>query len=369
MRLPIEKSYGSYGKKPADKQGKRRLKNARITHVSLVRRGRNKMPVVMKSGGRFEIETICKAVEDGELLHTLVYVPERPDTDEDVASRDEIRKMAHDFLGNGGNVDIEHDLIPLGPDRVRIAETFVVQKGDPRFQGWTDYSGEPVDADGSWAMIFKLLDPALKSAAKRGELNGVSMFGHAEVEQIHKTAELPDPETEEDEPMKPDEIKELAQAVAESTAAAVVKALKPEAPKAPETPKAPAEPEKVKPVFKGDPRDQKALAAFQEECLLASLDLSNSKDMATWQAHIAKSQKKDGEGDEAEGGEAGELKAQIAALTARLDKVSKSSSVPVGKGKDDEKEPAFVGLSKAESGVYARGRSIAAAFNKQNGRE
>lgn len=366
MRLRILKSYG----RPDSKKARRRLKNAKITHVSLVKRGRNKMPVVMKSGGRFELETIVKA--QGDLLHALVYVPERADTDGDVASREEVRKMAHAFLSNGGNIDIEHDLQPLGPEKVQIAETFVVQKGDPRFDGMLDYQGDPVDAEGSWAMILKLLDPGLKSAAARGELNGVSMFGHAEVEQLAKEDTADEQLTEDDEPMKPEEIQQIV----EATTAAVVKAIKPpEAAPKPATPETPKAPERVKPVFKGDPRDTKALAKFQEECLLASLDLSDSEDMATWQAHLVKVQKaegKDGEGseNENEGGEAGELRQQIAALNARLDKVSKSSAVPAGSGKGDEKDadPKLTGLKKGEGEPYARGRSIAAQINKRNGR-
>ena len=68
----------------------------------------------MKSGGRIEIPlAVSKMVPAEGLLYSLVYAPEFADIDGDVMDAAEIQKMAHSFLANGGNIDVEHDLDPL----------------------------------------------------------------------------------------------------------------------------------------------------------------------------------------------------------------------------------------------------------------
>ncbi|KKN08015.1 hypothetical protein LCGC14_1061080 [marine sediment metagenome] len=166
---------------------KRRLKNAKITHISLCRKGRNKLRTVMKSGGRIEIPLTVSKLDDTEgLLYCLVYVPELVDIDGDIMDAAEIQKMAHGFLSNGGNIDVEHDLDPLSSEQIRICETLIVQKGDERFSNIT-YDGETIDPTGSWGVVLKILDPELKAAYDAGEWDGVSMWGQAEWSPVHKT--------------------------------------------------------------------------------------------------------------------------------------------------------------------------------------
>ena len=51
-----------------------------------------------------------------------------------MASADVIREMAHDFMTEP-RIDVMHDGKALGTDKVSVAESFIVQKGDPRFDG------------------------------------------------------------------------------------------------------------------------------------------------------------------------------------------------------------------------------------------
>lgn len=349
-------------------QPRRRLKRGNITHVSLCRRGKNLIPVLMKGDGTVVFETVSKMNREG-LLHALVYVPERVDADRDVADVAAIKSFAHGFLANGGNIDVEHDGQPLGPEQVQIAEHFIIQKagGDPRFAGWRDAHGEPVDETGAWAMVLKVLDPELRAAYDRGDWNGVSLFGRAEAEMVGKSAERrkinPSPNQEDDD-MTPEQIQELAQKVAETTAAAVAKALKPTEP-APQ-PKPEQKPPEAKPVFAGDPRDEEALAKFEEECLLKSLDLSTPEGMKKWREHLAKSapkpKPKPKEGEDEPNPNAD----RIAALEKELADLRKASSAPDAPAEGEGKKPVMAGLAKSEAEQWQKGRDAMRAFQKKN---
>lgn len=166
---------------------RRRIRDAKITHVSLCKRGANRLPVLFKSkDGKevVEVAPIVKYDDDQGEMTALVYIPDHVDADGDTAEADAIRKMCHSWAASGSQVDINHDLKPLSRDQVFVAENFIVQKDDPRFRNWTDSSGKPVDATGGWAQVYKFIDPDLRAAAKAGEIGGVSMYGPAEVEQL-----------------------------------------------------------------------------------------------------------------------------------------------------------------------------------------
>lgn len=330
---------------------KRRITKAKITHLSLCQRGKNKQPVLMKSGNRLQVEMLTKAAKEG-ILYALVYVPDRPDSDGDVASADVIKGMAHDFLSNaaeaGGGIDIEHNLQTLGPDKVRIAETFIVQKGDPRFEGWSDYEGKSVDPTGSWGVALKILDPELRAAAERGELNGVSMFGTAEVESV-KAETAAQPTTQDENPdMTPEQMKALAEMIA--------KALKPEAPAAPAVPTPAAKPEPIK--FEGDPTNLDDIAKHEEKLFMASLDLSKAEDVAKLRARVEakKAQPQN---------PAPENAARVAELEAELANLRKASNAPTpapGKGVPADQVEKVTGLKKADQDLVTHARGIAARF-------
>lgn len=261
----------------ASPRAKRRIVSAKVTHVSLVSRGANKCPVLMKSGGRVEFSMLFKAGEEEGLLLGLVYVPEENgavDTEGDVAPRAVVKQMAHGFVANGAHLDIEHDLKVLTPDQASVAETFLVQKGDKRFEGWVDNYGTPVDATDAWGMLIKISDPGLRKAVKDGSIAGLSLFGLAEVEPIAKSTSIL-------ETMNLQELSALLDAREAKLLEAVTKAV---APKPPETPP-PAPVVAVK--FEGDPLDAKAVAAHKEKLFLASLDMGKSTDVEKLEAYLA----------------------------------------------------------------------------------
>lgn len=164
----------------------RRIKKARITHISLVPRGANRMPVLYKQDGSVQFDLLTKVGSDfdeqGELL-AVVYVPELRDSQGDIASAKVVKEMMHSFAREGKGIDIRHDGKPVGKDRAFVAEQFLVQKGDSRFDGFKDYDGNEVDVTGAWAVIIKIEDEELRRLYREGQWNGVSMGGVGEVEE------------------------------------------------------------------------------------------------------------------------------------------------------------------------------------------
>lgn len=163
----------------------RRITKAKITTISLVPRGANQMPVIYKSDDDVaEFGTIVKddrLDEHGELT-AIVYAPEQTDSQGDIASAAVIKDMAYDFAQRGlGDIDLRHDGKPVSKNDAYVAESFIVQKGDPRFDGTKDYDGNKVDVAGAWATVIKIEDKGLRTLYREGKWNGVSMFGNATV--------------------------------------------------------------------------------------------------------------------------------------------------------------------------------------------
>jgi hypothetical protein len=330
----------------------RKIRRAKITHVSLCRRGVNHLPVLMKSSGRLQVEMLTKAAKEG-IVYALVYLPDVPDREGDVATREVIKAMAHDFLANAaeanGGIDIEHNFKVLTPDQVRIAETFIVQKGDPRFEGWKDHSGNQVNPDGAWGMALKVLDPTLRSEFESGNLNGVSMFGHAELEPIGKSdSNAHNPNQPQENPMTPQEMAALGAEIAK----AVVTALKP----APETPVQKAQIE-----FEGDITNEADLRAHEDKLFMASLDLSKPSDVAKLRKHVAARKAEDAKAEalaKSQNPNAG----RIAELEKELGELRKASGAPVTKAAegDNAEQPTQSGaLSKAERTQWDSGKKAA----------
>ena len=159
----------------------KRLKNPRIKWVSLCPAGKNRIPVLFKEDGTFEVELLSKMSSEG-ILTALVYVPDLLDSDGDFADAQTVKEMAYSFQKEGGQIDLRHDGKALGRDRAWVAETFIVQKGDPRFNEFRTRSGEKVDPTGSWGMVIKVEDPNLQKLYNDGAWHGVSLAGVAERE-------------------------------------------------------------------------------------------------------------------------------------------------------------------------------------------
>lgn len=244
----------------------RRLKNPKVTLVSLVSRPKTGLRAIVKSDGTFEYPALIKADgERGEIL-ALVYPAERPDADDDIASADVVREMAHSHARTGLALDVQHDGKPLSKSQAFVAESFIVQPGDPRFSGWKDSEGNDVDAAGGWAQVIRLEDPVLRKAFKDGTLSGVSLFGTAQREPVGDPRSvfkaLKSLFLREEEPPAMTE-SQIAEIVAKSNKPlleaieGLVKQIKPAAPAAPDASDGP--------VFKGDPDSLEDLLAFQRE--------------------------------------------------------------------------------------------------------
>lgn len=181
---------------PAMTKPRRRIKKARITHISLCPKGMNRLPVLFKSddeSGNLEVQfnTLIKANEEEGTITALVWPAEMPDAMGDVASAEVVKQMSYSFMremasGNGG-LDIRHNLETVDPADAYVAESFIVQKGDPRFSGMTNSDGQPVDAAGAWATVIKLDNEELRVQYRSGKWDGVSMYGQALVEPVAKS--------------------------------------------------------------------------------------------------------------------------------------------------------------------------------------
>lgn len=165
---------------------RRRIKRAKVTHISLVPRGANRLPVIFKEDDdTFDIELLMKAAEDfqekGELT-AIVYAPEQRDSQGDIASAEVIKEAMYDAARDGIKIDMRHDGVTVAKSQAFVAESFIVQQGDPRFEGIKTYAGKTVDPTGAWGVVIKVDDPGLRQKYRDGEWNGVSMGGTALVE-------------------------------------------------------------------------------------------------------------------------------------------------------------------------------------------
>lgn len=340
----------------------RRIKDAKITLISLCARGKNKLPVLYKADGNsVTLEPLVKASADfderGELL-AVVYAPEQRDADGDIADAETVRKMAHSYARDGRGLDIHHDGKPLEKVRAYVAESFIIQKGDPRFAGWKNESGAEVDVTGGWGILVQIDDPALRKAYRDGAWNGVSMFGQAVVEAGKSEIETLLVDTfkavlaqsgqrtsHEDDDMKPEEltaaltknnedlVTKIVPKLAETVAAEVAKALKPADPKpdAKTEAKTEAKPE-VAPVFKGDPSKPEDVKAFREELaafeLRKGVDWTNPKSVDEYLAKLEKAKGQKPEGNE--GGEPAGSNADHGNETSQLSKAGTADALKLG---------------------------------------
>lgn len=258
---------------------KRRFTQANVNFLSLCVRGKNRLPVIYKAEGDvLDLDMLVKADtnfgDNGELT-AIVYAPEFRDRDGDIASADVIKKAMYDASRKGVGIDIRHNEKALPKDQIYIAENFIVQKGDARFNDMKDYEGNPVDVTGAWAVVLKVEDAELRKAYREGGWNGISMAGTAAVvveksnkseEVINRLVELLDPSKKETPmPLSKEDIAEIAKSVKELIAPAPVAVTKTDADTAP--------------LFKGDMSDVKAIREHRKQVKI--YDLRKSADLTT----------------------------------------------------------------------------------------
>lgn len=166
---------------------KRQILKAKIGFLSLCPAGANTLRTVYKSAEgdeNVELQVITKEMtEQGELI-CCVYAPDLEDSQGDQASAEVIKDFAYDFAKTGGSIDIKHNEEALGKDQIFVAESTIIQKGDPRFADIEDYDGDSVDVTGGWGVILKVEDEKLQDLYRSGEWGGISMGGMMQVRDI-----------------------------------------------------------------------------------------------------------------------------------------------------------------------------------------
>jgi hypothetical protein len=374
----------------------KRIKKARIQFITLCPRGRNQMPVLYKADGTVAFDALTKATEDAGELTNIVYTPERPDTDNHLASAEVIKDMAHSFQKEGGQIDIRHDGKAVGPDQAYVAESFIVQKGDPRFADYTDYNGNAVDATGAWATVIKIDDPELRRLYREGEWNGVSMFGQGlltvekadeeeapgwftkflsrvGIKNINSTTPIQEINVEKQE------LQEILKADREALVADLVKALKPE-PTIEETneditkeddidltdPKALREQaeklEKEEAIKNLDLSDPKALRAYADSLEKADDDSADDSadDAADETADDAADENIEKEDDDADAKLIDELRAKL--RKAEIKQGSRQTA-----SADSNEDEVYADFSKEETAAIKQGSRMAQFNNKEHG--
>lgn len=332
----------------------RRITGADIKFVSLCPRGMNGLRTLYKSDGDGQgsvtLQPIIKAGDDfmekGQLV-AAVWVPNRQDREGDWADAATVEKMAHSFARNGMQVDLRHDERALTKDEVFVAESFVIQKGDPRFANLTDYDGTEVDATGGWGAVFQIESPELRKEYREGKWGGVSMAGPALVvdEEPPASARFTKMAAalDGDDEMKPEEMKKalddsntalLAGMKAMFTEAGILKTEDDEPKK--------STAKKEAPTFTGDLNDPAAIRKHLAEVELANIDTSDPAALAKHAETLEAASKSD-DGDEGDdknkSPELRKAERELAASQERVRKLQGKSNQPAeGAGQEDEIE-------------------------------
>jgi len=369
---------------------RRRIKKARVAFVSLVPAGANGLPVLYKSEDKTAtFSALTKAGpnfdEKGE-IHALVYVPETPDRDGDVASAEVVKEMAYSFMQEGSKVDVRHDGKALPREEVYVAENFIVQKEDTRFHGWKDHAGQPVDATEGWGMVLKVEDEDLRKQYREGKWAGVSLAApEAEVEvlkedsasaldtfmdRLLKRIAGEDVSKEEDPDMTPEEMKK---ALEESNKALVTSLAKeiPEIVKGLLSKEAPKDPPKDEEGFTGDPTDVKAvkkhLAKVRKAKLAKSVDWNDPEAVEQYLESVEKDADADDGGGDDEDPKVARLEAELAKLRKASKAGGKSSNDPAPGPEAAGILLAFEDLSKERKEEAIAGVTLASDINRQRG--
>ena len=119
---------------------------------------------------------LIKSIEEQVVLGA-VYVPESIDSDGETMTKEDVQKMAYEFLSNGlvEKIDVGHSCEESGN---MVVESFVSRDNDPDFVPGTWVLGVKINNDEDWIKI------------KKGELNGFSFFGTSKKESKRVLVEI-----------------------------------------------------------------------------------------------------------------------------------------------------------------------------------
>jgi hypothetical protein len=218
---------------------RKRIRNINCTFVSLLKRGANRAPALLKDEtDGITLTALTKASSNGE-LHVLVYVPDHDDAHGHYMTKADVRQACHTHAQNGGTLDLRHDCKPLSKAQAVVVENMILTKQDDRF-AQADRDGKPIKHDGAWAQIIKIHDPELLKQAEAGELAEVSLYAPAGGYELVDDAPGPAAKTETPKTMDPEQMKAFMEGLAkafEKQTEALTKALTPKAPEKVEAPK------------------------------------------------------------------------------------------------------------------------------------
>lgn len=109
---------------------------------------------------------IKKSDDELQIVWVELYVPDVPDTDHDYMTAEEIMKMSYRWMSKSNMhcIDIEHNCENTSSF---VVESFIARKGDPDF------------IEGAWVTGIHVPDSDLWSQVRKGQFNGVSMYGLA----------------------------------------------------------------------------------------------------------------------------------------------------------------------------------------------
>jgi Putative phage serine protease XkdF len=159
--------------------GKYALKDAKITHISLVDKGANGKPfAIIKEEGKESLQKdirIAKTDKAKQIVYGVVYEPDVEDAHGDTMTAEEIEKAAHGFMErqNTYNIDKQHD---LDADKGYVVESYIapvdMELGDQEIK------------KGSWVAGVKVTDTDTWGQIEKGEITGFSMWGVGKREKI-----------------------------------------------------------------------------------------------------------------------------------------------------------------------------------------
>lgn len=372
----------------------RRIKKLFPQFISLVPKGMNQLPVIYKEDGgqgSFEASLLTKACDRFEELGEIigcVYAPEHRDKEGDIASGEVIKEAVYNAAREGGaKIDMRHNGVVLPKEKAFVAQSFIIQKGDPRYADMKDSSGKPVDVTDGWGVVIKIDDPELRTQYRKGKWQGLSMQGPAVLElnkeaptvqgfmaELLKAMGVSKPSTNGDITMDPTAMQamltksndELATKIVTGITAALTTALAPVIKK--EEPKTETKPGEVTaPVFKGDPMSIKDVQAHQ--LALTNFNLQKS---VKWDdpVSVAQYQKELTEKTAELKGEKIEKSQREVELLAELETLRKSSNQGAGgNGNQGEKQNGVQceGLSKEDKACADIGLAMGQFSNQRRG--
>ncbi|WP_405131147.1 XkdF-like putative serine protease domain-containing protein [Paenibacillus sp. FSL H8-0317] len=156
-----------------------KMKDAKITHLSLVDKGANGVPfAIIKAAGKNAIQKqvqIAKVDDTQHIVIGVVYQPDVEDVHGDMMDAVEIEKAAHLFMENQHtyNIDKQHD---LDADKGYVVESYIAP---------CDMEiGDQVIAKGSWVAGVKVTDDDAWEEIQKGDITGFSMFGVGKREEV-----------------------------------------------------------------------------------------------------------------------------------------------------------------------------------------